>query len=253
MKRLGILVISALLIAIFLFDALPVDGATPEVTVGSKKFTESVILGDMVSILVRHAGAHSVERLELGGTRVLWNALLKGEIDIYPEYTGTIIHEILADKSINGEDALRKALAEHGIMMTRSLGFSDNYAIGMKQATCKKLHITKISDLRNHPEIRFGFSNEFMDRSDGWPGLKERYGLPQKHVYGLDHDLAYRGLESGSMEATDLYSTDAEIRYYNLCVLEDDLHYFPLYSAVILYRKDMARRVPQVVAELSKT
>ncbi len=179
MKTSGIIFLSALSIAIFLSNALPVDGTTPEVTVGSKKFTESVILGDMVSILVRHAGAQSVERLELGGTRVLWDALLKGEIDIYPEYTGTIIQEILADKSINDEDALRKALGEHGIMMTRSLGFSDNYAIGMEQGTCKKQHITKISDLRNHPEIRFGFSNEFMDRSDGWPGLETLWATPE--------------------------------------------------------------------------
>ena len=91
-----------------------------------------------------------------------------------------------------------------------------------------------------------------MDRTDGWPGLRKHYGLPQKHVYGMDHDLAYRGLEAGSIEATDLYSTDAEIQYYDLCVLEDDLHYFPVYSAVILYRKDLTERAPKVIAELSK-
>jgi osmoprotectant transport system permease protein len=137
-------------------------------------------------------------------------------------------------------------------MITRSLGFSDNYAIGMKKNTCKELGITKISDLRKHPDLRFGFSNEFMDRGDGWPGLRKHYGLPQKNVYGMDHDLSYRGLEAGSIDATDLYTTDAEIQYYDLCVLEDDLHYFPVYNAVILYRKDLAQRAPKVVAEFSK-
>jgi osmoprotectant transport system permease protein len=252
MNTAGTVVLSAVFIIVIPLTALSADRTLPEVKIGSKTFTESVILGDMVSLLVRNAGARPVQLKELGGTRVLWNALLKGDIDIYPEYTGTIAQEILAGQRIEGEDGIRKAVAAHGIMMTRSLGFSDNYAIGMKKETCKKLGTTKISDLRKHPNIRFGFSNEFMDRSDGWPGLRKHYGLPQKHAYGMDHDLSYRGLEAGSIEATDLYSTDAEIQYYDLCVLEDDLHYFPVYSAVILYRKDLTERAPRVVAELSK-
>lgn len=252
MKTLRILVLTAALIAATSLAVSAADGTTPEVKVGSKTFTESVILGDMVSLLVRNAGAFPVQRRELGGTRVLWNALLKGEIDVYPEYTGTITQEILAGKELHDRDALRQDLAAQGIMMSRSLGFSDNYAIGLKKQTCKKLNISKISDLRRHPEIRLGFSNEFMDRTDGWPGLRKHYNLPQKHVYGMDHDLSYRGLEAGSIEATDLYSTDAEIKYYDLCVLEDDLHYFPVYAAVLLYRRDLTKRAPNVVAELSK-
>lgn len=252
MKTLGMGVLSVLLVFPAPFAIFAADKTPHEVKIGSKTFTESVILGDMVSLLVRNAGAQAVQRRELGGTRVLWNALLKGDIDVYPEYTGTITQEMLAGQGIEGDDGIRKALAAHGIIMTRSLGFSDNYAIGMKKETCKKLGITKISDLRKHPEVRFGFSNEFMDRADGWPGLRKHYGLPQKHVYGMDHDLSYRGLEAGSIEATDLYSTDAEIQYYDLCVLEDDLHYFPVYSAVILYREDLTKRAPKVMAELSR-
>jgi osmoprotectant transport system substrate-binding protein/osmoprotectant transport system permease protein len=249
---INILISSALLIVLSPLAVFSADIAPPEVKIGSKSFTESVILADMISLLVRHAGAVPVQRRELGGTRLLWDALLRGEIDIYPEYTGTISQEIFAGEAVSGEAALRKALAARGIMMTTSLGFSDNYAIGMKKKTCEKLHISKISDLKGHPEIRFGFSNEFMDRADGWPGLRKRYGLPQKHVFGMDHDLAYRGLEAGSIEATDLYTTDAEIQYYHLCVLKDDLHYFHVYNAVILYRKDLAKRAPKVIAELSK-
>jgi osmoprotectant transport system substrate-binding protein/osmoprotectant transport system permease protein len=252
MKTLGTLISWAMLIILAPLAAFPAYGTAPEVTIGSKKFTESVILGEMVSLLVRNAGARAVQRRELGGTRVLWDALLRGEIDIYPEYTGTISQEIFAGEGESDEASLRKALAAHGIMMTRSLGFSNNYAIGMKKQTCEKLHISKISDLKSHPELRFGFSNEFMDRADGWPGLRKHYGLPQKHVYGMDHVLAYRGLQAGSIEATDLYSTDAEIQYYHLCVLKDDLHYFPVYNAVLLYRRDLTQRAPKVVSELSK-
>ena len=252
MKMLGAIVIPGFLVAITLLASSSTDQAAPEVRIGSKAFTESVILADIVSLLVRSAGARPVQRRELGGTRMLWNALLRGEIDIYPEYTGTIGQEIFAGQGVFGDDTLHKALAAHGIMMTGSLGFSDNYAIGMKKETCKKQHITKISDLRKHPEIRLGFSNEFMDRADGWPGLRKHYDLPQKQVFGMDHVLSYRGLEAGSIEATDLYSTDAEIQYYDLCVLKDDLRYFPVYTATLLYRKDLIQRAPRVVAEFSR-
>jgi osmoprotectant transport system permease protein len=91
-----------------------------------------------------------------------------------------------------------------------------------------------------------------MNRQDGWPGLRARYGLPQSSVFGMEHDLAYRGLESGSIDATDVYTTDAEIAYYGLCTLEDDLHYFPVYTAVFLYRTDLESRAPQVIAALRK-
>ncbi len=223
-----------------------------EVNVGSKKFTESVILGEIVADLAKDAGAMVVHRRELGGTRLLWDALLRGEIDIYPEYTGTISGEILSGEGISDQSELRTALGRHGVLMTGSLGFNNTYAIGMKKEKCRKLSIDSISDLRRYPDLKFGFSNEFMDRADGWPGLRKRYGLPQKKVFGMDHDLAYRGLESGSIAATDLYTTDAEIRYYGICVLGDDLHYFPVYDAVLLYRADLVGRAPQVAAALHR-
>jgi osmoprotectant transport system permease protein len=229
--------------------------SNPEVKVGSKKFTESVILGEIAADLAKNAGARVVHRRELGGTRVLWDALLKGEIDIYPEYTGTISREILAGEGISDQAdpaELRAALIRYGILMTGSLGFNNTYALGMKKEKCKKLGIGSISDLRRYPDLKFGFGNEFMDRADGWPGLRKRYGLPQKEVFGIDHDLAYRGLENESIDATDLYTTDAEIRYYSICMLEDDLHYFPVYEAVLLYRADLARRAPAVAAALHR-
>lgn len=232
--------------------ALPAYGSSPEVAIGSKAFIESVILGEMVVQIARSAGARPVHRQGLGGTRVLWDALLKGDIDIYPEYTGTISEEIFAGKGIHGEEAIRASLAGYGIRMTPSLGFKDNYALGMKKETCKKLGISRISDLLNHPVLTFGFSNEFMNREDGWPGLRSRYGLRQRDVFGMEHDLAYRGLESGSIDATDVYTTDAEIAYDGLCTLEDDLHYFPVYTAVFLYRMELENRAPQVIAAVAK-
>lgn len=224
--------------------------AADHVSVGSKKFTESVILGEIIYRLAGSSGAPAVHRRELGGTRLLWKALLKGDIDVYPEYTGTIREEILAGGDIGDSDGMAGMLRERGILMTRSLGFSNTYIIGMREDRAAQLNIKKISDLRLHPRLRFGFSNEFMDRGDGWPSLKKHYRLPQADVRGLDHDIAYRGLEKGTIDAIDLYSTDAEIRYYGLRRLIDDWNHFPDYEAVILYRQDLPERFPRVVGDL---
>lgn len=224
----------------------------PAVGVGSKVFTESVILGEIVTGLAASTGASAVHHQQLGGTRILWNALRAGEIDIYPEYTGTIRQEILAGRGIEDDESMRRALEAEGIVMSRSLGFSDTYALGMKEERAQALGIRTISDLRNHGDLRFGFSSEFLDRADGWPALRDRYQLPQRDVRGLDHDLAYRGLASGTLDVTDLYSTDAEIRFYHLRVLEDDLRHFPAYDAVLLVRADLERRAPLVVAALGR-
>jgi osmoprotectant transport system permease protein len=223
-------------------------GESVRITIGSKSFTESVILGDMLSHLAQRAGIEASHQRQLGGTRVLWNALLSGEIDAYPEYTGTLMQETLVKENLQTEVQLKQTLAARGLRMTRPLGFNNSYAIGMKETLAERLKLRKISDLRDHPELVFGFGNEFMDRADGWPGLQQRYQLPHHNVRGLDHDLAYRGIESGTLHVTDLYVTDAEITYYNLRTLEDDLDYFPAYNAVILYRADLEQRAPEAVA-----
>ena len=222
----------------------------PVVTVGSKAFTESVILGELATQLLKGEGIEARHRSKLGGTRFLWSALLSGEIDIYPEYTGTLITEVLESEGLGPKPdlaALRRALFSHGIGISEPLGFNNTYALGMTAARAKELIIAAISDLQAHPRLKFGFSNEFMDRMDGWPGLQRRYDLPQKDVTGLDHDLAYRGLVSGAIDAVDLYTTDAEIHYYQLQVLRDDRGHFPDYQAVLLYRAEVAERVPVVV------
>jgi osmoprotectant transport system permease protein len=237
-----------LLIAI----GVPAQEPSPTVRVGSKTFTESVILGEIAVQLLRDAGVRTLHRRELGGTQVLFHALEADELDLYPEYTGTITGEILAGKEIRGEDGLRAALAERGVGMSRPLGFNNTYAIGMREEVAARLGIRTLSDLRGHPGLKFGFSNEFMERGDGWPGLRDRYGLPQRDVRGLDHDLAYRALSAGELQATDLYSTDAEILAYRLRVLDDDRKFFPAYECVWLYRADLPRRSPSTIEALSR-
>lgn len=236
----------SILLLITLFSNCEFGQNKKPVAVGSKKFTESVILADITAQLAGLNYPDVINKKEIGGTRVVWNALLNGDIDVYPEYTGTIKEEIFASGSMTNlqmTDTLKKL----GILMSRPLGFNDTYAIGMKESLAEKLGIKTISDLKEHPELRFGFSNEFMDRKDGWPGLRAAYRLPQKNVTGLDHNLAYRGIDDGSIDVVDLYSTDAEIKYYNLRVLKDNLHYFPEYNAVLLYRAGLLKRAPAAV------
>ena len=212
--------------------------------VGSKQFTESAILAEVIRAQLEDAGVAVTHRAGLGGTRILWESLLNGEIDIYPEYTGTLIQEILAQEKVTDLNALRSSLLKRGVEMTETLGFSDTYAIGMKRDAAARLGIESLSDLAKHPEIKIGVSNEFRDRKDGWPGLRSKYHLTQD-AQGLDHDIAYRALREGEIGATDIYSTDAEIKQYDLQVLRDDLHYFPRYDAVILYRKEISPRAAE--------
>jgi osmoprotectant transport system permease protein len=232
--------------------AAPLAAQNPSATVvvASKSFTESVILGEIAAGIVGEAGYVADHRRELGGTRVLFNALVSGDIDVYGEYTGTIVQEILAASDLETEGQIRAALRERGILMTRPLGFNNAYAIGMRPAMADSLGVSSISDLRRHPDVRFGMSNEFMDRGDGWPALRQRYGLAGDQARGLDHDLAYRALDAGDIDAMDVYTTDAEIAYYGLRLLEDDLSFFQTYNAVFLYRADLERRAPGVAAAL---
>jgi osmoprotectant transport system permease protein len=229
-----------------------VPAAAQDITIGSKKFTESVVLGEIAGHILRGRGGAATHRRELGGTRVLWEALKKGDIDVYPEYTGTIAQELLKGTDTHTLPLMRTALAKHGIGMTAPLGFNNTYALGVTKETATRYSLRKLSDLRRHAEFSLGFSNEFLDRGDGWPALRQKYRLPQRNVRGLDHDLAYRGLAAGSIDGIDVYTTDAEIAYYDLVLLEDDLAHFPIYNAVFLYRADLNARVPGTVAVLKR-
>jgi osmoprotectant transport system permease protein len=231
--------------------AAPSSAAAEVLRVGSKSFTESVILGDVAALVASAAGARVEHRRGLGGTRLCWDALLAGDLDVYPEYTGTLAQEILGTPGAELV-ALRTALGARGIGIVGPLGFDNTYALGMREPVAARLGVRTISDLRAHPDLRLGFSNEFMSRRDGWPGLASRYRLPQARVQGLDHDLAYRGLADGSLDVTDLYATDAEIPRYGLRVLADDLGFFPKYEAVLLYRQDLEARAPAALAALGR-
>lgn len=254
--------------------------AESDIRIGSKKFTEGVILGEVLTELVSAQGLEARHKAALGGSRILYNALRRGEIDAYVEYSGTLMHEIFAggpeahlpdtestspdlknagrpDEFLPQKDiqdgqlpespmlplALIQRLAADGIGIAGVLGFENNYALGMRREEANALGISRISDLIVHPKLRFRFGSEFMERADGWPGLSAAYRLPQTDVLGMEHELAYRALATGAADLTDVYTTDAEIAHYDLVALQDDLGYFKRYQALLLYRLDLPERV----------
>ncbi len=209
------------------------------VVVGSKKFTESYVLGEIAKRALENADVPAEHRQGMGGTIILWQALSTGQIGLYPEYTGTISEEILKNPAIASAEELRGALQKFGVGMTNELGFNNTYALVLRRETAEKLHLRTIGDLQKHPELKFGLTHEFLDRRDGWRPLAARYQLQPQNVIGIDHGLGYAALRNGSIDIKDAYSTDAKIGEYDLVALQDDLHFFPQYKAVFLYRLDL--------------
>jgi osmoprotectant transport system permease protein len=224
--------------------------AQQTLVIGSKRFTESYILGEIVTQTARSAGAQVEHKQGMGNTGILFSALKSGSIDLYPDYTGTVARELLKSEASDLE-SLNRGLRPLGLGVAVPLGFEDTYALAMLDADAQRLGVSSIGDLAAHRELRFGLSHEFLNRNDGWPGLAKTYGLPQSPS-GLDHGLAYEALAARQIDAMDIYSTDAKIAKYKLRVLRDDRHFFPEYAGVLVYRLDVPQRFPQAWAALQK-
>jgi osmoprotectant transport system permease protein len=221
--------------------------------VGSKRFTESYILGEIIKQTAAGPGGTPATHSQgLGNTAIVLNALTTGSIDVYPEYTGTIAKEILKLDAVPPLPELNAKLAPLGLAAGVPLGFNNTYALAMRANDARAQGIGSLSDLREHPGLRLGLSQEFIGRADGWPGLKRAYDLPFATPRGLDHGLAYEAIAQLQVDVIDIYSTDAKLDRYGLTVLGDDRHYFPRYDAVLLYRADLPQRLPQAWAALAR-
>ena len=241
------------------------------IRVGSKPFTEGYVLAEVVALQLESAGFEVERRLGLGGTLLIWEALRGGEIDIYPEYTGTISEVILklppspiaphlspsddvsaapsdiaqrettswaGRETENIDTAIRRGLGEEGVEVLLDFGFNNSYALVLDGGLARREGIDRISQLAERDDLRLGLSLEFLNREDGWRPLRDYYGLPQQPV-GLEHALAYRAIESGSIHLTDAYTTDGELLSHDLVLLEDDRGFFPRYEALLLARRGL--------------
>lgn len=204
--------------------------------VGSKRFTESYVLGEIVRQSLLRAGVEATHRQGLGNTAVMEQALSAHAIDLYPEYTGTIVRELLhREEPDPGLPQLNGWLAARGLKAGVPLGFNNSYALAMREDEAQRLGIATITDLaRSSAPLRLGLSHEFLVRADGWPALRKAYALPQQPGGGLDHGLAYEALLRRQVDVVDAYTTDAQIDRLHLRVLRDDRNFFPRYDAVLL-------------------
>jgi osmoprotectant transport system permease protein len=235
--------------AVLLACAFAAHGET--LRVGSKRFTESYILGEVLIQAAQKAGTPAEHKPGLGNTGIVFGALKAGSIDLYPEYTGTIAKEILKLEGSAGLDELNRALAPMGFGVAIPLGFSNSYALAMVEDRAQSLGVRSLSDLGRQRDLKFGLSQEFIGRQDGWPGLKAAYNWPFQTPSGLDHGLAYDAIAAGKIDVMDIYTTDAKIERFRLRTLEDDRKFFPRYDAVLLYRLDVPKRFPEAWRALS--
>lgn len=217
--------------------------------IGSKRFTESIVLAEIGVATITAARGTASHVQGLGGTAIVFRALEEGSIDAYPEYLGTLTEAILHEPGIGLAEA-RERLRARGLDASGSMGFENGYALAVNKGG-RTADLRTLADLAKHPELTIGLSNEFMARADGWPRLRERYGLAAFSPQGLDHGLAYAALEAGRIDVLDVYTTDASLARYDLRLLEDSAHAFPSYEAIWLYRQPKNDRDRDAVAALT--
>ena len=235
------------------------ESSSPEpneryIAIGSKNFTENRLLAEIMAQLIESQAGLRVERkTNLAGTLIAHTALTSGEIDLYPEYTGTGWSVVLGLQETS-TDPLRTYLHvaheyedRFAARWLRPFGFSNSYAVAVLESTAERLGIERISDLRDHQdELRVAWSTEFLNREDGYPGLRAAYDLDLADVRGLEHGLAYEAIRSGRVDVTDAYTTDGKLLRFPVRVLEDDRRFFPPYDCAPVVRVDSLERHPEL-------
>jgi glycine betaine/choline ABC-type transport system substrate-binding protein len=237
------------------------EGAS--ITVGAKHFTEQEILGEMMAILIEKNTDLEVNRkLNLGGTMICFNGLRSGDLNLYVEYTGTGLVNILQRPAISDADeayqAVKKAFEErYDLVWLEPLGFNNAYTLTMRRGHAEKLGIESISDLAKYlnegNKLKAAFDAEFFTRPDGYPGLQKHYNLefPDKPKQ-MDPGLMYRAIADEAVDVIDGFATDGRIAAYDLVILEDDKNSFPPYHAAPLVRRQTLEQHPELEGLLNK-
>ncbi|MEO0490193.1 MAG: glycine betaine ABC transporter substrate-binding protein [Cyanobacteria bacterium J06659_2] len=231
----------------------------PEIKIGSKEFTEQYLLGHMFEMVLDNAG-YNADYNALGDTSENHAALIAGEIDLYPEYTGTalLVHlEQTYDPAMSTMDVYDKVKADYveqfSVVLLDPTSFNNTYALVMTKDRANELGVTTVSDISaNASGLIFGTDLEFADRSDGLPALKETYGgFDFAEVKSLDPGLLYSGLDTGDIDVTTGYGTDGQIAAFDLLVLEDDQKFWPPYPVAPFIRQETLDANPEIAEVLN--
>ncbi|WP_170943567.1 osmoprotectant update ABC transporter permease/substrate-binding subunit OpuFB [Robertmurraya siralis] len=248
------------LLAIFMFAAPLIGKEEQKIVIAGKLGSEPEILINMYKLLIEEETDLQVElKPGLGKTSFLFNALKSGDIDIYPEFTGTAISEFLKETAVSNESeevyqqAKNGMLEKYQMLMLEPMQYNNTYALAVTEKFADQFGLEAISDLRGIEEhINAGFTLEFSDREDGYVGIQSLYGIQFPNLVTMEPKLRYVAIESGEINLIDAYSTDSELQQYKLTVLEDDLLLFPPYQGAPLLREETARQFPEMVDALNQ-
>lgn len=219
--------------------------------IGSRNNTESIILSNLMGQLIEEkTGINVTYKENLGGSNVVWAAMLNGKIDIIPDYTGTIVINYYQETTGNADETLAKTkelVSADGITALESFGFNNTYTLALDEAEAESLGVTTFSDFAKvSDDFILGAVFEFIDRPDGLPGFQKEYDLQFKDVKGMDHGIMYRSINAKEVDVINSYTTDGQLQMYDLRVLEDDKGYFPPYHALPLVRTEVLEQYPEI-------
>lgn len=273
-RRLLFMVVAAAMLCMTFTGTLAQDGEMPTVTVGSKNFTEQVLINEMLAQLLEDAGYPVERQLDLGGTAIVHQAMVNGEVDTYVEYTGTGLLAILNLPLPGGEGTPEAGMAtpaaggvvdavyntvkegyanEFNLVWLDPIGFNNTYALAMRQEQAEELGVESVSDLQGIAgDLTFGATQEFLTRPDGLPGLTELYGLEFADALGMDPGIMYQALDSGQVDVISAFATDGRIPSLGLVTLEDDLGFFPPYFAAPVVRQELLDQDPALADVLNQ-
>ena len=255
MKKTHVKVV-ALATVLLLLPSVVLTGCSSSntVTVGSKDFSENIVLGEIFAQLIEaKTDLKVIRKLNMGGTFVNFEAIKNGQIDLYPEYTGTALTAQLKMDVITDADETYRIVSEEfdkqfNIKWLKPLGLNNTYTLAVTNEIFETYRIETFSDLAAISEnLVFGAEHEFFDRQDGFDGLVKTYGMKFKgEPKKMNVSLKYQAMGSGDIDVTDAFATDGQIKQYNLKVLKDDKNFFPPYYAAPIIRKEVLEKYPEL-------
>jgi osmoprotectant transport system permease protein len=257
MTTIGLITASGIL---FMIYPLLSGEEKKDIVIAGKLGSEPEILINMYKLLIEEHTDLNVElKPGFGKTSFVFNALKSGSIDIYPEFTGTAISEFLKETAVSTdrkevyEQARKGMLEQFHMVMLEPMDYNNTYALAVPESIAEQYHLKTISDLKTAQQnIKAGFTLEFTDREDGYRGIQKLYDIHFENVVTMEPKLRYNAINTGDINLVDAYSTDSELRQYNLIVLEDDKHLFPPYQGAPLLRKETVDKYPEIKEALNK-
>jgi len=227
------------------------------IKIGHKNFTEQRILAQMGAILIEENTDFTTRVSEFGGTMLVNQGMISGDLDLSFEYTGTGYIYLLNGSGLKDPEAIyeyvKEEMAKEGMTWLSPMGFNNTYAFAVKKETAEKYNLKKFSDFVGVAEnMSVGELGDFFEREDGMPGVKEAYGFSFGKEVNMDPGLKFRAIEQGQIDVAVVYATDALIDKYELVVLQDDKNFFPPYDAVPRMKTEFAEKHPEIVEQMEK-